>query len=822
MRRPIFLFMLTVTLTVYYNQPAAEPAPPERAEETSSRQVIRVVAMTEPLAPTDRAPYVADQIMVAPVGGASLAAIAAEHGAEVVRAPGRSGYGALRPADGVDVAALRAALAGDPRVVGAAPMGRVLGAASGNASARGTERSQRGGAGAEQVVWDSGMDTGARGGADSGEEVPDPCLVDWGRGRTPRAMDAQWHLDMVTAPAAGAEDLSGIVVAVLDSGVAYEDHEQFAQAPSLGRTRFVSPWDFVNGDEHANDDHMHGTHMTSIITSWGEVEGVAPGVSVMPVKVLAADNSGTELDLVEGIHHAVDNGADIINMSLAFPYGYFPSAALREAIEDAYAAGVLMVAATGNDGADFVAFPAAHPLVLSIGAQILQDPDDQYPAPAGYSNRSAAADLLAPGGDIDRDDNGDRYPDGVLAESILPEDPSQTALWFYAGTSQATPVASGVAAHLLHAGVEPELVRGVMQYGAYEHQDGQAFFQRGVGAGWLRVDKSLQAACAFMDRIHDPDHYQAALLAWPAATGSDEVTPSARVTVLDVDGAPAEDKLVLMTLWGQGGGMLSCTTDAWGQCDVQGPALSPSEDPLAGAWAFNVEAVVDQGVSYHPRPMVFTSDALEILLAALAADERTAGAPLAIHWDGGDDAALGEVAAGYTIFNGGAGLSSSPLAVVMLPGALPEGSSQESVSVDLDGVGLASIPLSFAELGILTLDGTGLSSSPLAFQDLTLVTFEGSGLSSSPLALTGDALLGDGGGALDDDGLDLDGGAVLLGSSESLGVSLDGTSTGAWLDAGGWSAGDYPSASLLLGSGASGIAPASYEMTTSGYGVVAY
>ncbi|MEM6927529.1 MAG: S8 family serine peptidase, partial [Myxococcota bacterium] len=139
------------------------------------------------------------------------------------------------------------------------------------------------------------------------------------------------------------------------------------RAPLAG-VEFVAPADFVNGDDHANDDHGHGTHIASLVASRGELDGVASGVAVMPVKVLDENNAGTELALVKGIRHAVDNGAHVINMSLSFPLGYVPSPALVEAIEYAHLAGVVMVAASGNVGADVATWPAASRLVIGVGA----------------------------------------------------------------------------------------------------------------------------------------------------------------------------------------------------------------------------------------------------------------------------------------------------------------------------------------------------------------------------------------------------------------------------------------------------------------------
>jgi len=138
----------------------------------------------------------------------------------------------------------------------------------------------------------------------------------------------QWHF-----PAIGMEatwDLAtghpSIIVAVIDTGVAYEDHQEFVDNPGLGKdywityqkapdlaqTAFVTGYDCVNNDVHPNDDNGHGTHVTGTIAqSTNNSIGV-----IMPIKVLNSSGSGTYADIAEGIYFAADNGANIINMSL--------------------------------------------------------------------------------------------------------------------------------------------------------------------------------------------------------------------------------------------------------------------------------------------------------------------------------------------------------------------------------------------------------------------------------------------------------------------------------------------------------------------------
>ena len=126
-----------------------------------------------------------------------------------------------------------------------------------------------------------------------------------------------------------------------------------------------------------------------------------------------------------------------------------PSTALAEAIEAAHEAGVVMVAASGNEGNNAVSFPASHPRVIAVGSSRLRPGTTNNFDVADYSNISGAIDVLAPGGDITQDQDGDGLVDGVLAEAINPADPTDVGYWLMAGTSQASAMIAGLAVQLL-------------------------------------------------------------------------------------------------------------------------------------------------------------------------------------------------------------------------------------------------------------------------------------------------------------------------------------------------------------------------------------
>jgi hypothetical protein len=455
--------------------------------------------------------------------------------------------------------------------------------------------------------------------------------------------------------------------------------------------------------------------------------------------VLDADNCGIETDLVDAIWHAVDHGADVINMSLSFGHGYVLSTALDEALNAAHEAGIVLMGASGNDGLFAVTYPAAHPKVFAVGSSTLKDSDKQQAV--DYSNRDPAVDLIAPGGSLDADANGDGYPDGILAETINYQDPSATGYWFYAGTSQATAIASGAAVWLLEQGASRDEVYTALQLGA----DGlESDIQSGYGTGRMRLEETL-AKLAGGKTLAVPQRY-VAMMPYLKDHG-DELEPMVRLTSLDAQGLPMDAGKLFGTFTDQDGvvKVFRCATNGDGQCTAKTDKVSKYDattgEEIAYAWAIRVATAYDDDISSHPGSAFFATDALEILLAGLEGT-GIATSPLGLKWDSAVDYPdVDDVSDAYVFPNLGTGIATSPLGVIATPPMIEPYATMDMVEIDLDGTGIATSPLGVVQLPRLVFDGTGIATSPLGLTQITIIPIGGVGIATSPLGFTPPTLL---------------------------------------------------------------------------------
>ncbi|KAI1000240.1 Subtilisin-like protease 2 [Podosphaera aphanis] len=206
----------------------------------------------------------------------------------------------------------------------------------------------------------------------------------------------------------------GITVYIVDTGI-YADHSEFGGRASLGAN-------FIPGSADT-DENGHGTHCAGTIG--GATYGVAKNATLVGVKVLDADGSGSNSGVISGIDWVAKNagGTGVLSMSLGGSY----SSALNSAVSSTINTGVTVVVAAGNDNANAAFYsPASAAAAITVGAI------GQNNAKASFSNYGSVIDVFAPGVNI-------------LSSWIG----SKTATNTISGTSMATPHVAGLAAYLM-------------------------------------------------------------------------------------------------------------------------------------------------------------------------------------------------------------------------------------------------------------------------------------------------------------------------------------------------------------------------------------
>jgi major intracellular serine protease len=216
----------------------------------------------------------------------------------------------------------------------------------------------------------------------------------------------------------------GVVVAVIDTGVDYYHPDLMGRI--LGGKDFTGKGDYMDGNGHGT--HVAGTIAASN-TGTGII-GVAPKAKILALKALDDNGEGYMDWTVQAIRYAITQDVDVINMSLGGPH----TLSLRRAVQEAVNAGIIVVAAAGNEGdgndqTEELSYPGAYPEVIQVGAVGYNG------ALAYFSNTNKEVDILAPGEDI-----LSTYPGGKYARLD--------------GTSMATPHVAGAAALLKSKNIE--------------------------------------------------------------------------------------------------------------------------------------------------------------------------------------------------------------------------------------------------------------------------------------------------------------------------------------------------------------------------------
>lgn len=252
----------------------------------------------------------------------------------------------------------------------------------------------------------------------------------------------------------------GVIVAVLDTGIAYRNVGRFRRSPGFYPDQFVRGYDFVHPGAYPVDHNGHGTFVAGEIAEATNnaigLTGLAYGARLMAVRVLDSQGEGDASTIAQGVRFAVRHGARVINLSLEFSPGVSASdiPELIDALRYADRHGVLVVAAAGNEAHSAVAYPARAPDVIAVGATT------EHGCLANYSNDGSGLTLVAPGGGADANLPGDpnchpEQPAGrdVYQETFLGSSPWRFGLPSgYEGTSMASPEVAATAALIIASG----------------------------------------------------------------------------------------------------------------------------------------------------------------------------------------------------------------------------------------------------------------------------------------------------------------------------------------------------------------------------------
>jgi|GEM_PF-1428432 len=271
----------------------------------------------------------------------------------------------------------------------------------------------------------------------------------------------QWHYDMLFLQEAwdietGSNDVR---IAVLDTGVDYTH-------PGLNNhVNLEFGKNFVEADfqQDPMDRNGHGTHVAGIIGGYGLTAGVMEHVTLIPIKVLDDEGQGVNLWIYDGILHAIEMESDVINISFG---STSHSQLIKSAMDLAEEEGIVVVAATGNDGIEGLQYPAAYPTVLSVGSVNPQG------IRSVFSNYGEGLDLMASG-------------EGIYSTVL------QGKYQFRTGTSMAAPQVSGIVGLVrsIQPDMSPAEIRALLRQNTSQ---GESYDVHNYGQGVLNSFEALK------------------------------------------------------------------------------------------------------------------------------------------------------------------------------------------------------------------------------------------------------------------------------------------------------------------------------------------
>jgi serine protease len=282
-------------------------------------------------------------------------------------------------------------------------------------------------------------------------------FLPWDGAATPLLPVSAGGIDAIGAwehlAAAKRRGATGIVVAVLDTGIAYRNQgSRFRRSPDFTSGQFVKGYDFVGNDPLPLDENGHGTHVAGTIAEKTNngigLTGLAYRAKLMPVRVLDRNGSGRADQIARGIRYAVEHDADVINMSFNFGCGKGVPG-IDEELRRAYRAGVVIVASIGNLGSEAcVAPPATGPRTIGVGGTT------EGGCLGSYSLSGEDIDLVAPGGGPPSPGCPSISDRPIYQVTLKDGNPHRFAEpGNYVGTSMSAAHVSGVAAMVLASGV---------------------------------------------------------------------------------------------------------------------------------------------------------------------------------------------------------------------------------------------------------------------------------------------------------------------------------------------------------------------------------